>query len=51
MKAFVGHPQFKGRMMSALSGKLVQVTAEKYKIPLKDALVILLLDDFWDSLK
>lgn len=38
-------------MREFVSGKMIKQTSERLKVPLKDALCVLVLDDFYDSLK
>lgn len=38
-------------MRQYISAKVINETAKKLKVPLKDATCILVLDDFYDSIK
>lgn len=51
LKAYVSKSDFHAKMMQMMASKIVHETSHKLKIPAKDALCMLVMDDFWNDLK
>ena len=49
MKSYVVGQPFRAKMRDFVASKIVNETSKRLKIPLKDALCVLVLDDFWDD--
>jgi len=39
------------KIRSMISGKMIKKVSDDLKVPMKDAMCILLLDDFWSDVK
>lgn len=51
LKQFVTRGPMIDKVSQYISGKVIKQTAQKLKIPLKDAMCMLVLDDWFDQLK
>lgn len=51
LKGFVSRADTIDKIKTAIANKVVNQTAKQLQIPMKDAMCILVLDDFWNDLK
>lgn len=51
LKAYAVSQPMRQRLREFIGQKMVKEFSVKRKIPLKDALAVLVLDDFWDDAK